>query len=338
MSNNNRRSANSKQKEETTQNKPIKISKSSQNNDDLDDDNTTQITQTPKTSSKTSTTKTQTNASKKNQQTQNKNTDKNTDKITNTKTNNKQEEKQPKPKRVIPTSTHFIGIFGGGILKNTDYIIVKDDNMYGIDEYYRKLKNIYEFNDSIKKFNGKVFYVLDSEDVYDKFITHCDNTENCEEKEKIRYKDVSDFNDNILNHIHLIHATSISYIVNKIREICNNVCKPYPEVIRSVKPRQSKKPNDVAPKQASAQKQDVQETDNSDNPILTANIQKSNNPKKNRKQVVIVSDDEENNDEENNDSDEASELVDNNDDDNINEDDNEENEENEDNNEEEDDN
>lgn len=321
--NNNKRSANSKPKEETAQKRPIRNNKPSQNNDDLDNDNTTQTTQTTKTSSKT-----QTNASKKNQQTQNKNTDKNTDK-TNTKTN-KQEEKQPKPKRVVPTSTHFIGIFGGGILKNTDYIIVKDDNKYGIDEYYRKLKNIYEFNDSIKKFYGKVFYVMDSEDVYDKFITYCDNTEDGEEKDKIRYKDISDFNDDILNHIHLIHATSSSYIVNKIREICNNVCKPYPERIISVKPRQ-KKTNDVAPKQSSAQKQNVQDTDNSDNPILTANIQKSNNTKRNKKQAaVIASDEEENNDEENNDSDEASELVDDNNDDN--------NEEDEDNNEEDDDN
>jgi len=215
-----------------------------------------------------------------------------------------------KQKILHETSERYLGIFYGGILKTTEFIIVKDECLkYGPNIYYKKIKSLYENrlnnnnkledNTKLKKITGVIFNVKDSDYLYEKFINFCDNPqEGCAENEKIYYQDINDMDDEILNNIHLIHSKNLGYI----KDILNNICASenmqksieiYPKILRDSKPKVIKTTN---PKKPSSKKTNIDD----EIPIVNVNVKKTNNIKKNRKPVVIEENsDEENTDEEN---------------------------------------
>lgn len=220
--------------------------------------------------------------------------------------NIKSDNKVSKPKIPPETSERYIGIFYGGILKTTEFIMVKDECCkYGPNIYYKKIKSLYENrlnnnnkledNTKLKKITGVIFSVLDSDYLYEKFINVCDNPqEGCAENERIYYQDINDMDDEILNNIHLIHSKNLSYIKDILNDICatenmKKSIKIYPEILRESKPKSKPKVIKTAnPQKSSSRKTNIDE----DLPVVKANVIK-NNQKINRKPVAIEDNTEE---------------------------------------------
>lgn len=152
------------------------------------------------------------------------------------------------PKTQIEHTDHYLAIIYGGSLKNTDFIIVKDeDGQYSFGTYFDKVKIFYEniYNDKAKKLNATIYYTSNSTDLYNKFIERCDYP-GISDADKIIISDVKNINDDILNHIHKVHARSLGHIRTVIEDevlrVNNLPVKRQISYLSALKPLGEKKP------------------------------------------------------------------------------------------------
>jgi len=224
--------------------------------------------------------------------------------------------KVSKPRAPSKQSEHFLAIIYGGNLRTTDFIMVKDeDKKYGIEHYFKKLRGIIENNfDDKRILKSTVFYVQNSNDLYNKFIERCQTMP--EGSDTIYCKDNTDETaDEILKNIHLIHGKSVGYIQNIIKNIIDENKMEYsktnyPPTIKSYKPRQPRQSKPVEPQKPTSEKANIDENDD-ELPKVSPNVKKNNskstsNTKQKRRPVQV----DQNDDDDDDDDDEMGELND----------------------------
>jgi hypothetical protein len=130
-----------------------------------------------------------------------------------------------KTKRVTNTTTHFIGMINGGILKSNIVIVFKDDEQ-SISEKYKYYSTFYQGNDTL---NCMYFLTEHPEDNFNAFVEKC--------------------NERDIPNTGNIFKMGIANCKTELKNITSSIPKKYPEVIKKVvakpesdKPKVEKKP------------------------------------------------------------------------------------------------